>query len=369
MKIFLGYPNENLTEARRIYALVSSLGIDIWFDKEKIVGGDDFRRTRELAQKEADQVIYVFSEAINKRAGEIQRELKQALDDAEAQPPTANYFVPVRAHEMQLPPEFATTHYIDIFKGDWALNLSLSIRRRYEQLRETIPETLTNLIQEEGRKADRVQIEIKEENSHGTREAIYFRYLIDERYFDLINAHIAVTALDSYFQSGDVLSTENPTDRPHFSQSRVEEFFRKGKIVSLSLYYSEYTGGAHANYGVTAKNFGGPNIGYFSLGHLFGFDSENLKFLIDRVRSFVTEDKMEDPYLVDLEEIIAENDWTFLNGFNFDANGIVLSFSPYALMPYSFGVVEVRIAWSDVLDKIDDTFKQLVTTIRVETPA
>ena len=140
MKIFLGYPSEHLQRAQDVYVFLTSLGLDVWFDKANVVGGDDFRLEREQAQKHADQIHYLFSKEILERAGEIQRELKVALDISQAQPTGSVYFVPLRVEEVDLPGEFNRLHYIDIFKPDWKLNLCLSIRKRYEQKKENAPD-------------------------------------------------------------------------------------------------------------------------------------------------------------------------------------------------------------------------------------
>jgi hypothetical protein len=61
MNIFLGYPSERETEARTVFGFLQSLGLEVWFDKESVLPGEEWRTAREKAQAAADLVVHVIS--------------------------------------------------------------------------------------------------------------------------------------------------------------------------------------------------------------------------------------------------------------------------------------------------------------------
>jgi hypothetical protein len=66
------------------------LGLAVWFDKENVVAGEEWRSAREKAQDAADLVIHVILSEVLTRSGEVQRELKRTLDLAKEKP--SGYF-------------------------------------------------------------------------------------------------------------------------------------------------------------------------------------------------------------------------------------------------------------------------------------
>ena len=76
MKIFLSYPSERLTQAREIYAFLVSLGLNVWFDKESLVAGQDWERESGKAQRNADLIVQICSVEVISKTGIIQREIR-----------------------------------------------------------------------------------------------------------------------------------------------------------------------------------------------------------------------------------------------------------------------------------------------------
>jgi len=359
MKIFLGYPSEHLDKAKEVFTFLSSLDLDPWFDKAKVVGGDNFRRAREIAQREADQVIYLISAEILTRAGEIQRELKQALDDAKAQPPSATYFVPLRVQETPLPHEFEGILYIDFFRTDWRLNLCLSIRKRFEQRQKIPPSALDIFISEQSKREEKVQLRIRDTNKRRTLEADYFRYTIKSDYFELINSKIIGSVFEDYFKTKwdyDYELVGNLDSAVPWSwEIKVEEFFRSGELISLRFWHSWYSGGAHGNYGASTNNFGGLNAGPISIENLFSHEQSTLDYFVkyaeaDIKRQLAAREQEVD---VNLQQYAEEEGWKLLEHFNFDQQGIVFNFSPYSVLPYVFGSHEVRLGWDIISEKLN----------------
>jgi hypothetical protein len=86
MEIFLSYPSERLKVAREVYGFLTSVGVDVWFDKESLVAGQVWDRERKEAQKRADLTVLVCSRETVEREGVIQREVKDILDLLEEKP-------------------------------------------------------------------------------------------------------------------------------------------------------------------------------------------------------------------------------------------------------------------------------------------
>ena len=80
MKTFLSYPSERLDAAHRVFDFVRSLGIEIWFDKDTLVGGQDWDRERSKAQATTDLTLLICSPETISRTGVIQREIKDNLN-------------------------------------------------------------------------------------------------------------------------------------------------------------------------------------------------------------------------------------------------------------------------------------------------
>ena len=105
MNIFLGYPSERQAEARTVWEFLRSLGLSVWFDKENVLAGQEWRPAREQAQDAANLVIHVVSPEVLARPGEVQRELKRTLDLAEAQPFGSLYLIPLLVGDIAVPVE------------------------------------------------------------------------------------------------------------------------------------------------------------------------------------------------------------------------------------------------------------------------
>jgi hypothetical protein len=369
MKIFLGYPSEHLDKAKEVFTFLSSLDLDPWFDKAKVVGGEDFRRAREIAQSEADQVIYLISAEILTRAGEIQRELKQALDDAKAQPPSATYFVPLRVEETPLPHEFKRILYIDFFRTDWRLNLCLSIRKRFEQKQEIPTSALDVFISEQSKRGEKVQLNIRDSNERRVLDANYFRYTIKGNYFEFINAKIIGAVFEDYFKTkwdyDYVRATDNDTLMPWSWEIKVEEFFRLGELVSLRFWHSWFASGAHGSYGTSTKNFGGTNVGPILIEDLFSHEQSTLDYLVkyaevDIKRQLTAREEKGD---INLQPYAEEEGWKLLEHFNFDQQGILFNFSPYSVLPYVLGSHEVRLGWDMILEKLNPGIRAELTSL------
>lgn len=101
-----------------------------WLDEEKLLGGQEWEREIPKAVKKSDVVIVCLShEAINK-AGYVQKEIKDALDEAEKKPEGTIYIIPLKLEEWDVPERLQRWHRVNLFeeKGYERLMSSLSLR-------------------------------------------------------------------------------------------------------------------------------------------------------------------------------------------------------------------------------------------------
>ncbi len=146
MKTFLSYPSERLEAARKVFDLLQTMKVEVWFDKESLIGGQHWDSERAKAQRDADLILLICSPETVGRAGVIQRELRDALALLKDQPLGHIYLVALRTEEIALPSELDGYQYVDLFRDDWQFRLARSVSLKYDQIGETTPAALLNFI-------------------------------------------------------------------------------------------------------------------------------------------------------------------------------------------------------------------------------
>jgi hypothetical protein len=127
---------------------------------------------------------------------------------------------------------------------------------------------------------------------------------------------------------------------------RVEEFFRIDELISLGFFTEWYgQGAAHPNYGTLTMNFFGAQFGGLTLRRLLSGDVKSLNYVreyceVDLKRQFLYLGM--EHWALPTEE---EDLWTRLSQFNFDAEGLMINFAPYAVTTFAGGQWEVKIPW------------------------
>jgi TIR domain len=96
MKIFISCPSERLMQAREIYLFLSSFGIDVWFDKESLIVGQDWEREIAKAQRNADLIVLIYSIEVMNKTGIIQKELRSTIELAKIRPFDSLYLICIK---------------------------------------------------------------------------------------------------------------------------------------------------------------------------------------------------------------------------------------------------------------------------------
>jgi len=120
-RVFLSYAKEDIASARKLYAeLQNKFFVEIWFDKESLIPGQNWEKEISKAIKTSDIFIALISRnSVNKR-GIVQKELKEANDVRMELPPGKIYLIPVRLDNITPSHDFLSElHWINLFE-DWS---------------------------------------------------------------------------------------------------------------------------------------------------------------------------------------------------------------------------------------------------------
>lgn len=118
-KVFLAYVQEDARHVERLCDDLETRGFDPWFDRRKLLPGQNWPRSIEDAIETTDFVIACFSHnSVTKRGG-FQAEIRYALDCARRVPLDDVFLIPVRLDGCRVPASIRKeVQYIDLFP-DW----------------------------------------------------------------------------------------------------------------------------------------------------------------------------------------------------------------------------------------------------------
>src|SRR5689334_19823261 len=117
-KIFVSYSRPNESSAQRLYNELQGLGLDVWFDKESLLPGQDWNNEIKQAIKRSDFVILLLSSSSVSRRGYFHKEIRLAIDVLQTIPFGHIYLLPVRLNDCEVPPLMSDIQYVDLFP-DW----------------------------------------------------------------------------------------------------------------------------------------------------------------------------------------------------------------------------------------------------------
>jgi hypothetical protein len=137
------------------------------------------------------------------------------------------------------------------------------------------------------------------------------------------------------------------------------------------MFEYSYTGGAHGNTLVKCRNFFGEDLGEVSFEELFDKNEEVLDYVFRFADLDIKHRVVRDPSATDFPmwPENRENLWDLFSNFSFDAIGITFTFSPYQVLYYAAGIVEVFVPWAFFKGRLarpyrDGPFGQLIEAAR-----
>lgn len=131
LRIFLCYAHTDKAEVYKLYDRVAKeVGIETWFDVEKLLPGQDWEHEIRRAILESDVIVICLSRQFNKLGGYRHKELKIALEKSNLLPDNEIFIIPVRLEKCALPGRLRRWQCVDLFEVDGYQKLLQALRER-----------------------------------------------------------------------------------------------------------------------------------------------------------------------------------------------------------------------------------------------
>jgi TIR domain len=137
LKVFLCHAHADRDPVRALYTRLTNDGVDAWFDKEKLLPGQDWELEIKKAVRAADVVVVCLSNQFNQR-GFRQKEVRLALDTAMEMPEGEIFIIPARLEECDNLESLRRWHWVDLFENDGYEMLLRALQRRANNIGATL---------------------------------------------------------------------------------------------------------------------------------------------------------------------------------------------------------------------------------------
>lgn len=115
-QIFLSYAREDVETAERIHNDLKKWGLNSWFDREALRGGDRWKNAIKKAIRQSSHFIALLSSKSVTKRGYVQKELREALEVLDEVPESDIFIIPVRLDESEPSQDtLHELHWIDLF--------------------------------------------------------------------------------------------------------------------------------------------------------------------------------------------------------------------------------------------------------------
>jgi len=115
-KIFLSYAREDMGMAKRLYDDLKRFGLNIWFDQESILGGQNWKVEVKKAIRKSNYFLVILSKNSVSHEGYVQKEIRIALEKQELRSESKIFIIPVRIEKCE--PDYEKLYdlnWIDLF--------------------------------------------------------------------------------------------------------------------------------------------------------------------------------------------------------------------------------------------------------------
>ena len=337
-------PNERETVARGVYAFVNSLGIEIWFDREALIAGQDWDREIAKAQDKADLTLLVCSAEVVNRRGVIQSEIRRALRHCEEFPLGSVCLIPIRVEEIALPDELSRYQWINYFRDDWQFQLARSLELAFTQAGLDPPIALTEFLRIQAIQKQISLQSIKALSERFERELNYFVFQKDGPFWRFVNSEMESIAIGGFLKSQfDAQRFPLLPDRSGNWSLRAEFYFDEGELVSIKFFeYANY-GGAHPTRGIHGRNYDGSAGGALSLPDIFSQKDAVFEYLKDYCEQDVNRQLLAlgEEQTYSLANYVKESflsRWKIFLQWNFAKDGLSIAFGQFSELPFVMGV-------------------------------
>ncbi|MBD3305168.1 TIR domain-containing protein [candidate division KSB3 bacterium] len=134
LKVFLCHSSKDKPLIRDLHRQLSALRLDLWFDEESLLPGQEWRTEITKAIRAADVVIICLSRHAVSQAGYLHREIRHALDIAAEQPEGTIFLIPLRLEDCPLPEKLRHVHWVNYFEEAGYQKLRRALQARATEL-------------------------------------------------------------------------------------------------------------------------------------------------------------------------------------------------------------------------------------------
>jgi len=360
-KVFISHAKEDKEAAFGIYNfLKSSTSFKPWLDKVNILPGHNWREEINLALKSADFIVILFSKIAVEKKGYVQKEFKLALDYCEERPEGAIYIIPVLLEDCNVPEKFAKYQWVTISDPDFHESIYASLRKQRDRYLSQETERIARSLS--------YGFETKTlEETVGNRIV----HTLEIRYPQFSNTGmLSLKHLNTYFLAEVYRrynwfikhnEPEQPNGNPNVPHNEYRSVYNleliTPKLISLTVFNYEYSGGAHGNYATDGRNYELAPLIELTLQELLGYQEDALaklgqickqKLLAKGREEFGVTDEREF-FLGDFDEQV---NWDFLSNFYIGQRTLNILFAPYEVTAYAYGKHDIEISFDELYTDI-----------------
>lgn len=134
LHVFISYASEDKAQVAELARKLQDDGMDIWMDKKKLQGGQDWEREILKAIASADVSLICLSRTAVSKTGFFQKEIKILLDRAKEHPEENIFLIPVLLEPCDAPDALDALQWIDYYEKDGYKQLLECLRAKAARL-------------------------------------------------------------------------------------------------------------------------------------------------------------------------------------------------------------------------------------------
>ena len=134
LRIFISYAREDISHITKLIKFLRTHSFEVWFDKERLLPGQDWQLEIPKAVREADAIVICLSKKSVSKEGYVQREIKFALDVVDEKPEGTIYLIPARLDNCEVPNRLSRWQWVDLFEESGKNSLLKALHVREKQL-------------------------------------------------------------------------------------------------------------------------------------------------------------------------------------------------------------------------------------------
>lgn len=366
--VFLSYASPDRDRVLEWYDALSSKGLEVWMDKRRLKGGQNWDLEIKRALQKAAIIIVFLSENSVDRRGYAQREIKVALDQARDKLIDDIYLIPVMLDDgVVIPPELASIQVIRPEDGDQMEAATEAIAIQLERLGAE-----TARIQGESQLRWTITTHKDQWDGLPGYESSYQLPRFQSEVYPQVGeiTQILQGWLASQAMAERTVKFDQDPELCNFGQSRFRRQNSwdascgdpkvKQRILTVAYTVSWYgAGAAHPNFGFRTFAFTlDPVTQITNLERIFLDKPEAFKLIQSTVREqllnqdFNDTESDGDPLRLP-EDFVNDGtkDWDSFSNFIFGEDGIEFLFGAYEVAPYAFGPQTASVSY-DKLAKL-----------------